>query len=128
MDAWPARATMHAPIGDRFAMDASNNASPLRLVARLGHGQGWIPDGITEVVSHTDGRFLTLTVTRLVGSRGVVEIREFDCDVADACLRAVREWLHSLALVEGASADEYVAAWADDAARQLVPLPHPAHS
>ena len=79
-------------------------------------------------MSHTDGRFLTLTVTRLVGSRGVVEIREFDCDVADACLRAVREWLHSLALVEGASADEYVAAWADDAARQLVPLPHPAHS
>lgn len=113
---------MRMPIGERrFAMDAWTNASPLRLVARIGHGQGWIPDGITEVVGHTDGRFLTLTVTRLVGSRGVVEMHDFDCSAADACLRAVRAWLHSMALLEGANADQYVAAWAEDTARQLVP-------
>lgn len=109
-------------------MDECSNATSLRLVARIRHGQGWMPDGIAEIVGHTDGRFLTLTVTRLIGARGAVEMRDFDCAVADACRHAVRAWLHAMALLEGASADQCVAAWAEDTARRFVPTEHAAQS
>lgn len=108
-------------------MDASNNASPLRLVARIGPGAGWFPEGISEVVGRTDGRFLSLMLTRVVGTRGIAELHDFDCANREACLRAVRAWLHAMALHGGGVPSEpQVARWADDTARRMIAaLPSP---
>lgn len=90
-----------------------------RPVARFAAGERWFPYGISEVVAHTDGRFLSVAVTRSQDGRGQVVMQEFECAEPDACLRELRFWLRRIAALEPPM-DPRATEWADSLARRIV--------
>jgi hypothetical protein len=90
-----------------------------RLIARVGAGTDWFPATVSEVVSHTDGQFIAVTIARRAVGRGSVLLREFDCRDRVACLGELRAWLRHLA--EGWDpGDERAAEWAERIGRRVV--------
>jgi len=88
-------------------------------VARFGAGEHWFPYGISEVVAHTDGRFVSVAVTRSSEGRGMVMMHEFDCGQPDPCLRDLRWWLRGVASLEP-PLDARATEWADSLARRIL--------
>ncbi|HET7843504.1 MAG TPA: hypothetical protein VFL14_05095 [Xanthomonadales bacterium] len=89
-------------------------------VARVSYGERWFPDGIGDVVAHTDGRFLAVSVNREIGGRISVVMDEFDCADVEGCLRPISEWLGRIASLDARRADPHVREWADFVATRLV--------
>ena len=92
----------------------------MRPVTRVAQGERWFPDGIGDIVAHTDGRFLAVTVMRDIGGRCSVVVDEFDCADGDGCLRPLVQWLATVASLDGHPIDEHVLRWADFVATRLV--------
>jgi hypothetical protein len=90
-----------------------------RLIARVGAGTDWFPATVSEVVSHTDGQFVAVTIARRAVGRGSVLLREFDCRNRDACLDELRSWLRHLAEMWEAG-DARGIEWAERIARRVV--------
>jgi hypothetical protein len=107
------------PDGTSRMSELVSNGSP-RPVARVGHGDVWFPDGLTEVVAHTDGRFLSVTLTALSTDIGRVWVEEFECAKRDACLAQLREWLGRLGAIGNAHAALHVAKWAGEVSERII--------
>jgi hypothetical protein len=80
----------------------------------------WSPEEIGEVDAHSDGRTLTVAVRVTVHGRSSVAAQEFECGRFDDCVRALRAWLHTLALRQAVESDARVRAWADGEARRVL--------
>jgi hypothetical protein len=91
-----------------------------RHVARVGHRDVWFPEGLSEVVAHTDGRFLSVTLTGIASGPGKVWIEEFDCGAREPCFAQLREWLCKRGAGGDDRAPEHIAAWAADVAGRIV--------
>jgi len=96
-----------------------SNGSP-RHVARVGHWDVWFPDGLSEVVAHTDGRYLSVTLTAIASGRGKVYVVEFACEQRDPCLAQLRDWLRGVGAQGNGHAAHHVAAWADDVSTRII--------
>ena len=96
-----------------------SNGSP-RPVARVGHGDFWFPDGLSEVVAHSDGRYLSVTLTGISTGAGKVWVEEFACDERDACFAALRIWLHGIGATGNAHAAQHVANWAGEVSERVI--------
>lgn len=92
----------------------------MRPVARVAYGERWFPDGIGDVIAHTDGRFLAVSVNRDIGGRLSVVMDEFDCADGDGCLRPLAQWLAGIAALDARRADPHVLEWAEFVATRLV--------
>ena len=100
-------------------MNGSIERKIARHLVRFGAGERWFPYGISEVVAHTDGRFLSIAVTRSSSGRGTVLMNEFDCEEGDACLRELRFWLRSVAALEP-PLDPRATEWSDSISRRIL--------
>jgi hypothetical protein len=100
-------------------MERSIERKSARPVARFGPSERWFPYGIGEVVAHTDGRFLSVAVTRTSDGRGMVLMHEFECAEVDACLRELRWWLRGIAALEP-PIDPRATEWADSVSRRVL--------
>lgn len=96
------------------------SSSPPRHVARVGHGDVWFPDGLSEVVAYTDGRYLSVTLTALSTSTGRVWVEEFECAERDACFAALRSWLRGIAAPGNAHAAQHVDNWAGEVSERVI--------
>lgn len=90
----------------------------MRLVGRVERGECWFPDGIGDVVAHTDGRWLAVTVTRDTADRPHVVMHEFDCAAQGGCLNPLMEWL--VGLPQDSEGGAHLLAWGDFVATRLV--------
>ena len=79
-----------------------------------------VPDSPGEVVAKVEGTLLTVTVRRTIGRGPELITQEFECGRFDDCLRAVRAWLHGVAMPESPEADVVVRAWAESVARRVL--------
>jgi hypothetical protein len=101
----------------------STERKSARPVARFGAGERWFPYGISEVVAHTDGRFVSVAVTCSSEGRGRVLMHEFGCEESDTCLRELRFWLRSIAAISP-PVDPRATEWADAIARRILAAVH----
>ncbi|HET7843507.1 MAG TPA: hypothetical protein VFL14_05110 [Xanthomonadales bacterium] len=79
-----------------------------------------VPDSPGEVVAKADGTLITVSVRRTVGRGPEILSQEFEYARHEDCLRAVRAWLHCVAMPESPEADTVVHAWADTVARRVL--------
>jgi hypothetical protein len=90
-----------------------------RPVARIAPGDRWFPAEIRDVVAHSDGRLVSVTVTRVHGGASQVLMREFEIAPANTAFREICRWLRALATVDGGSQDQ-VLDWSVDVASRIV--------
>jgi hypothetical protein len=103
--------------------NGSTERKSARHVARFGAGERWFPYGISEVVAHTDDRFVSVAVTCSSEGRGRVLMHEFGCEEPDTCLRELRFWLRSIAALSP-PVDPRATEWADAIARRILAALH----
>jgi hypothetical protein len=101
-------------------MSATISSGTPRHVARVGHGDVWFPDGLSELVAHTDGRYLSVTLTALSTSSGKVWVEEFSCVERDPCHAELREWLRNVGSLGNTHAAPHVANWAGEVADRII--------
>lgn len=99
--------------------NGSTERRSARQLARFGAGERWFPYGVSEVVAHTDDRFVSVAVTRSNGSRGQVLMHEFECREPNAALRDLRWWLRGVAALEP-PLDPRATEWSDTLARRIL--------
>lgn len=78
------------------------------------------PGGIAEVDAHRYGRTLFVSVRRIVRGRESVFTQEFECGPLEDSVRALRAWLHTMALSSAVDSDARVRAWAEAEARRVL--------
>lgn len=108
-----------SPLAMQVEMESSTQRSSTRQLARFSAGDRWFPYGISEVVAHGDGRFVSIAVSCARDGRNMVLMNQFSCVEGDACLREMRTWLRFAAGVDSA-VDSRATEWADLLARRIV--------
>lgn len=90
-----------------------------RPVARIAPGDRWFPPDMKDIVAHSDGRLVSLTVTCVRDGASQVLMREFEAAPGDVAFREISRWLSELATVDGPSG-ERVLDWSVDIASRVV--------
>lgn len=120
--------TIRPPVPEAVQPMSMNSKGSPRLVARVAHRDTWFPDGLTEVVAHTDGRYLSVTLTGVSSAPGKAWVAQFACDEREACLAELREWLRCRGSEGNAHAPQHIASWSAEVASRLIDALHRQHA
>ena len=90
-----------------------------RPVARIAPADRWFPPDVMDVVAHSDGRLVSVTVARVRDGKSQVLMREFETAPRDAAFREICRWLRALATVDDGSGEPTLD-WSVDVASRIV--------